>query len=344
MQLKAEIGIWPKKRQMLYEILPLDTPLSMDFMISNICNFRCNYCIQSGTKEDFERTGYKKQFMDMETFELAVKQVKEFPHQLKMLFLVGQGEPTLHKQLPYMVSKIREEGITEKVVLITNGSMLTPEYGRKLVDAGLQELRISLEGISAEKYKEVCRANIDWEQFYSNMVFFSQNKKDCVFKVKIADTALEDGDEDRFYQMFGDICDAVGVEHIYDCFAHLGMDYTDVPEIVVAKNRWGEEIASNIDVCWLPFGKMDLSADGRFTNCCAALFGFEKNIREASMLDVWNGPAMNKMREDMLRHRISGYDACQRCQVPSGTFHPEDILDGHEEIILNRMREKGMLT
>lgn len=343
-QMKAELGIWPKDRQQLHQILPLNTPLSMDFLVSNVCNFKCNYCIQSGTTEQFEKSGYKKQFMDWETFELGVKQVKEFPHKLKMLVFHGHGEPTLNKHLPEMIKLVRKENIAEKVIVITNGSVLTPEYSHRLINAGLQELRISLQGLSSEKYMEISQAKIDWEEFYENIVYFSKIKGNCRLSTKIADTALESEDEKRFFELFGGVCDAVGIEHIYECFAHLGKNYAGVPYYKVAKNRWGEEIAGPISVCWLPFGKMDLSADGRFTNCCAALFGFERNIREVSMLEMWNSPVMNKMREDFLRHNMDSYTACHKCHVPMGTFHPEDILDGHEVEILKRMSERGMIS
>ena len=257
-----------------------------------------------------------------------------------MLAIHGHGEPTLNPYLPEMINEIRKANISDKVVLITNGSKLTPEYSKRLIDMGLQEIRISLQGLSSEKYLEISDVRIDWEEFYSNIFEFAKIKNRCRLCVKIADTALGEGEEERFYQLFGEICDAVGVEHIYECFSHLGMDYSDVPRIDIDQNRWGEKANNNIKVCFQPFAKMDLSADGRFTNCCAALFGFEKNIRERSMIEQWNSAEMNAMRIDMLKHNLQNYQACQCCHIPIGTSHPEDVLDGHEAEILERIIRK----
>lgn len=337
--MKAEIGVYPKDRQILHEIVPLDTPFLIDFHVSNICNFRCNYCLQSASQQTFDNSGFKREFMSWETFKLGVSQIKDFPHKLKQLTFVGQGEPTLNKRLVEMITEVRKADIAETVMLITNASTLSPDYNQQLVDAGLQVLRISLQGMSASKYQQISQAKIDWEKFYYNIVNFSRIRGECKLKVKIADTALEEGDEQKFYELFGEICDAVAIEHIFDSYAHLGREI-EVPLVETSKNRFGHPI-QKVNVCWFPFIRMDFRSDGVFSNCCGALFGFEKNIRDSSMVHQWNSQEMNKMRKDFLLHDLSKYTACQKCHILSGDFHPEDILDGYENEILARMQEKN---
>lgn len=339
--MKAEIGIFPKDRQLLHSIVPLDTPLLVDFHISNLCNFKCNYCMNSSPKEVYASSGLRRELMSWETFELALEQLKEFPQKIKQISLDGIGEPTLNKRLPDMVEALRKAEVAQTVMVITNGSQLSPELSQQLVDAGLQVLRISLQGLSAKKYMEISQAKIDWDRFYQNIKYFSQIRGDCKLKVKIADTALEEGDEEKFYTLFGDICDAVAVEHIYDAFSNIGKVYT-IALRETEKNRFGLDIR-NIDTCWFPFTRIDLRSDGTFANCCNSLFGFEKNIREDTILEQWNGAAMCRMRADFLRHNTKEYAACQKCHIPIEVYHPEDLLDGHEAEILDRMRERGML-
>lgn len=339
--MKAEIGIYPKDRLILSEVVPLDTPLLVDFHISNICNFRCNYCMNSAPKDVYACSGLKKEFMSWETFELAVEQLKEFPRKVKQISLDGIGEPTLNKYLPDMVRELRKADVANTIMVITNASKLTHELSEKLVDAGLQVLRVSLQGLSAQKYMEISQARIDWDVLYENLAYFSKIKGNCKLKVKVADTALEPGEEEIFYSLFGDMCDAVAVEHIYDAFANIGKVY-DISLVKTEKNRFGHTLR-RIDTCWFPFTRMDLRTDGIFANCCNTLFGFEHNIREVSMLEQWNSRAMNKMREDFLRHNTAQYLPCQHCHIPLEVFHPEDILDGHEEEILTRMRNSGVI-
>lgn len=338
----AELGMYTKDRQILHDILPLDTPLLIDFHISNICIFHCNYCINSAPKGVYDKTGLRREFMSWETFELAVKQIKEFPQKIKQISLDGIGEPLLNPMLPDMIRLLRQEDVANNVIVISNAAKLTPELGEKLVDAGLQTLRISLQGLTEKKYMEISRAKIDWDEFYQNIVHFSKIKKNCELRVKIADTALDPGDEERFYSLFGNMCDAVAIEHIYDAFGNIGKVY-DIPLVSTETNKYGFPLR-NIQACWYPFIRMDMRSDGVFANCCNTIFGFEKNIRDVPMIEQWNGEAMNRMRVALLKHDRSKYIHCQRCHIPNEEYHPEDVLDGYEDDILARMREKGMLT
>jgi len=55
------------------------------------------------------------------------------------------GEPLLHPGLDEMIRCIRRQSMLEK--LITNGYLLTPERIRKLNDAGLDHLQISIDNV-----------------------------------------------------------------------------------------------------------------------------------------------------------------------------------------------------
>lgn len=339
--MKAELGIYPKDRQLLCEILPLNTPLSVDFYISNVCNFKCNYCLQSKPQPVFDSCGLRKEFMSWEIFQLAVKQAQNFPSKIKQVAFTGFGEPTLHKLLPEMIRSVRDADIAETIMVITNASTLTSDLTHRLVDAGLDVLRISLQGLSAAKYKEISDVSIDWDQFYNNLIYFSKARGNCKLKIKIADTALEEGDEERFFELFGDLADAVAVEHIYDVFSQRGKVW-DVPLKKTQKNRYGLNIRK-VETCWIPFIRMAIQPNGITQFCCDALFGFEQNIQDVSLFDQWNGIAWNQARKSLLEHDLSNFRACQVCHAPSEQYHPEDILDGHEEEILNRMRAVGLL-
>ncbi|MCQ2536830.1 MAG: radical SAM protein [Lachnospiraceae bacterium] len=334
--MKAEKGIYPKNRQVLAEVLPVDTPFLVDFHISNVCNFKCEYCVNSCSQDVYAQTGLIREFMTMDTFKLAVDQLKAFPKKIKQTSLDGIGEPLLNKNLPEMIKYLKESDVSENIIVLTNASRLTHELSEQLVEAGLQELRISLQGLTAEQYYITSKAKIVWDDFYENIKYFSTIKKDCKLKVKIADVALHEGERELFYKLFGDICDAVDIEHIYEAFSNIGKVY-DMEFVDVNQTRYGLEM-KKINTCWYPFIRMDMRSDGTFANCCNALFGFEKNIREESIYDQWNGAAMNKMRMDFLTHQTQEYGPCQKCHLPEGEYHPEDVLDGHESEIIQRMK------
>ncbi len=67
--------------------------------------------------------------------------------------LHGVGEPMLVKDLPRMVRYLKDRGTY--VLFNTNGTVLNDRNGRALIDAGLDELRVSLDASTRESYLAV---------------------------------------------------------------------------------------------------------------------------------------------------------------------------------------------
>ncbi len=67
--------------------------------------------------------------------------------------LHGVGEPMLVKHLPRMVRYLKDRGTY--VLFNTNGTVLNEKNGRALIDAGLDELRVSLDASTAKSYRAV---------------------------------------------------------------------------------------------------------------------------------------------------------------------------------------------
>jgi len=61
--------------------------------------------------------------MSMETYGKFIHQMKKFPDKLKMLCLMGQGEPLINKDIPVMVKMAKDAEIAERVEIISNGSL-----------------------------------------------------------------------------------------------------------------------------------------------------------------------------------------------------------------------------
>jgi sulfatase maturation enzyme AslB (radical SAM superfamily) len=330
--MKAELGTWPKDRQILHNILPIDTPLEIDFHITGVCNFKCNYCLWSMPKEELAKQVLASApYMDFETFCIALEQLKEFPHKIKHLTLTG-GEPLLHKRLPEMIRMVRDAEVAQTIQVISNASPLTRDLSRELVGAGLTELKISLQGLNEEAYRKTSSAKISWDKFYDNIRYFSEVRGDCKLKVKVADTALDSGDEKKFYELFGDICDAVAIENIYDAWAVNGMKHEHIN--AHKENRYGHAI-DGLKVCKCVFIYFDILPNGMFATRCHRDLGFG-NVHDTTLLKAWNCDAINKLREGFLRGTVRH----PQCTVNSQTAHPEDVLDGYEAEILSRMERQ----
>lgn len=155
-------------RRKLIDALPLDTPFGIHICPTTYCNFKCIYCKQASP----DMKDFKKQFMDINLFSLIVEQIKQFPHKLKLLNFAWLGEPLLHPQIADMVRIAKEADIAERVEIVSNASMLTPDLSDALVDAGLDRMRISLQGLSEDDYMDVSKYKIDFQEFVENIKYF----------------------------------------------------------------------------------------------------------------------------------------------------------------------------
>ena len=112
---------------------------------TNQCNLKCRTCIRNIWDEP-------QGMMDEKTFERAVEGLRIFSPPPVILF-GGFGEPLFHSGIVAMVSKAKCIG--SPVELITNGTLLTEELSRQLIEAGLDVLWVSLDGATPESYADI---------------------------------------------------------------------------------------------------------------------------------------------------------------------------------------------
>ena len=118
-------------------------PVCLYLETTNRCNLLCTTCPR--TFEALESPG------DM-SWDLFTKIVDQFP-KIARVVLHGVGEPMMVPALPRMVRYLKDRGTY--VLFNTNGTLLTQRKGRELIDAGLDELRLSLDAAEPKAFKLV---------------------------------------------------------------------------------------------------------------------------------------------------------------------------------------------
>ncbi len=322
-------------RVRLAEVVPLSTPFLVIIDVANICNFRCNFCFQSVDKSSLHDMGFKPKVMDLGLFKETINKVKEFPEQIKRMYLFAHGESLLNKNLPDMIAYAKEQDAAKVIQITTNGSLLNPDLNMKLIKAGLDELRISIEGLSAEKYKEVADVDIDYDSFLENISHFYKNRGTCKLYVKAINVALDEGDEDKFYNHFDDISDNASIEYITPYYE--GVEY-DTLFAEHDKTILGDQ-ARDISVCPRIFYMLNICPDGNITMCNVDnleqyVFG---NVSTHSLVDLWNGNEFTELRMQHLMNNGMDHPLCNKCVCLNSCTQESDILDDNAEEILMRM-------
>ncbi len=335
-EIKPFTGIGDRVR--LADVVPLSTPFTLNIFPSNICNFRCRYCAQSLGTEYLKKTyDFPQIMMDLSVMEKVVAQAKEFPEPLKLISFMGHGEPLCNRQLPEMIQMVKEAHITQRTDIITNASLLTPDYSRRLIDAGLDVLRVSLQGLSSKAYYETSGVRLDFEEFCENLAWFYEHRGSCKLYVKVVDAALDNGEEEAFYQRFDSITDRMFIDRIKPVYA--GVEYTE-SEKDLSVDRYGKQHGKRI-VCPQPFYMLSVWANGDVTPCDAlykaSLLG---NVTSSTLKELWESNLKRDFCKAQLEGKRGTIPACSQCCAPEDVQHPEDILDEDREELLCRIDRK----
>lgn len=313
-------------REPLKDVLPLDTPYLIQMFPVYGCNFHCGYCLHA---LDRRQHGYISEvpFMDMGLYRKCIDDMRGFGQKLKMLRFAAIGEPLLHPDIGEMVSCAKQADIAQSVDIVTNGSLLTHELSDKLIDAGLDRLRISVEGLSAGDYANHAHAKIDFERFVEQIQYFYRHSRHTHVYIKIIDYMVQDPQaRERFFEIFRPICHSIAIEHLTPTIKEI--DYEKLSDGMETDKPQNGEALLDAQVCPQGFYMMQINPDGKVVPCCSmkypAVLG---DVSKQSVPEIWRGAAFNRFRVQMLQSREQTGEVCRDCRLYLYDLHPEDVLD-----------------
>lgn len=114
--------------------------------ITDLCNFRCNYCLPQGYQGKA-----KPDELSLSEIEVLVKVFAKLG--TRKIRITG-GEPTLRKDLPEIIQICKQQTGIEHVALTTNGFHLERLFARYRA-AGLDQLNISIDSFDPDKFYEI---------------------------------------------------------------------------------------------------------------------------------------------------------------------------------------------
>ncbi len=323
------------KKVNMADAIPLDTPFTIVIEPTNICNFKCAFCFHSLSKESLNKKGFKPNTLSLENFKKVIDDISHFKNKLKLLRFSGFGEPLLNKELPNMIAYSKEKNVAERIMVITNGSMLNAEYSLDLIKSGLDELFISVEGLSDSHYKKICSVDFNFNKLIENIKFYYKNKGNSLITTRILSNGMTENDCNFYYNTFNDITDGAFIDNIFPLFN--GVDYTG---LVNDKNVDVEgKPIKNLDTCIQPFNTFWIHASGNVTVCSKdylekICFG---NIKNKDIVQIWKGKELRNFRIMHLEKRRKNHFLCGDCDYMNFVNQGESIIDGHENEILNRL-------
>ena len=218
-KLSQRQALTDRKRGKVGKYIPVIT-----FRVADGCNLKCKMCHYSRE----HRKGSKTVLMEMGLYKNVIDQCEG---RLGKVTFSGSGEPLLNDRLPEMIAYAKSKGLTTKFG--TNATLLNRDMAERLLDAGLDILKISIDGATPETY-ETIRRGASFHKVKENIEYLASIRsrgnlqKVHIHSVITKDNHKEIDDIPNVFKGLGDIFDAshpctFGVMESMDDYATVPM-------------------------------------------------------------------------------------------------------------------------
>jgi radical SAM protein with 4Fe4S-binding SPASM domain len=125
--------------------MPISDPFDffIQLHITERCNLRCSHCYQDGSRSG-EMTLVEITSLVDEVSEMITTWEETYAVPFESSFTVTGGEPFLRSDFSSILDALNQKGFD--TYILTNGTLISPERTRELVDLGVRGVQISLEG------------------------------------------------------------------------------------------------------------------------------------------------------------------------------------------------------
>ena len=175
--------------------------------VTQTCNLRCSTCYSWR-----ENRNNKQGELSLEQIEQVLAQLASL--QLQTLVISG-GEPLTRNDLPLILRLAKEKYNIPKIILITNGSLVTYEWANAIAP-WVDEVTVSLDGTTEEINSQI-RGKGNFRKALSGLQIF---KASSVKSVKLVATITHVNVQ--YLHDFQKLAQKVGVEVSFSIFVGLG--------------------------------------------------------------------------------------------------------------------------
>lgn len=296
--------IYPKSR---FKTIPKDIIIEP----TNICNLKCPVCM---THLAMKR---EKGMMSFDLFKSIIDDFNGYLQKPKIL-LVTSGEPLLNKDIAKFVGYAHKNG--HKTVISTNATMLTESLSRELLENGLTQIWLCIDGFS-KKSHEAYRIGSDFNEVKKNIEIFLSIKNSKNFKtIATIQTLLTSFSENEMEDIL-----KWATEHKADSVLFKTMSigsYTskkikETYKYLLPKKSKHLRKRNNVfkTLCRTPEKQAIVFWNGDLGLCCVDCCNKDikfPNIKEKGFIKTF-------FQDDVVKKRINGfmkkYPICQKCNL-----------------------------
>jgi len=268
--------------------------------LSTACNATCVMC-------PTQLNPLRKKMMDPALFESVVEQVSKFPvHPVNNKFFIGvHGEPLLDKRLAEKIALCRSRGINH-VLISTNGSLMTAQRARDILEAEPYIIVISLESMDPKLFESIrkgLRHDVVVENLKSLLAIRNELNSSTRIGVRFIESVRNAHERETFQHYWAPHLnsakqDYFSIDRIHNwAYGDPGKFYGNSP-------------------CGHTTG-MTILSDGDVVFCCLDHEGVHHlgNAYQHSLLEIFNCEKARKMRAIHFAGQRHTLEMCKTCDV-----------------------------
>lgn len=276
------------------------TPKVVYIETTNLCNADCIMC-------PHKKLSRKQGIMTEDLFNKIISDCGAMNLNGTQIFLHKEGEPLLDghiaQRIRYTKAKI---GKGNEVGINTNAMLLTKEKSTEIIEAGLDTIYFSLDGVNKEGYEKI-RVNLNYDIVVQNIKNFFKVKIRKNSRVRVIMQMLitddNEGDVEAFKRIWAK----------YPCEFYIKRmhSYLDGGHSSLTCNL--SEV--QVKVCDDPFRILVVYKDGSIGMCC---WDYDNeycigNVENDNLMNIYNNKKANVMRESQKTFLGKEIIPCRRC-------------------------------
>lgn len=289
-------------------------PKAVKIELSPRCNYRCGFCALRTREVQPQRD------MELDFFRRITRQMREAGVEEVGVFYLGESfmNPQL---LVDAIAYLKVDLAMPYVFLTSNASLATPERVRRVMAAGLDSLKWSMNAADEAQFGEVMGvAPKNFERALQNAAAAWRVRNEGGYKTRLYASSIRyDGRQQPRMQALLDMRVIPYVdEHywlpLYSMGAFASQREAELGFRPTAGNQGRLGALREPLPCWSAFTEGHVTAQGKLSACCfdATANWTMGDLHEQSFAAAWNSDAFGALRAAHLRQDVRG-TVCESC-------------------------------
>ena len=287
-------------------------PETLMLELTNGCNLKCIMC-QNTTMQ--RKTG----LMSLEIIEQLLVEASE--NGIKKIALYTTGEPLIHPKFTEIVRLCKDYGFYTYTT--SNGLLLNSKKVFKLIEAGLDSIKISIDGADKETYEKI-RVGGKFEKLLENLKMLKEARDQLNSDMKIYAGAvvmnLTDDTIEKFRETYSPLVDGIYFSPLVNQSGQISEQYNDLKSNKI-------DINTEWQPCKMLWDRLVIAWNGSVSACCV---DYELDLEYASykpgnLKDIWQNQKMQGFRKAHLEGHVEDMALCKTCNAPM--IQQSEILD-----------------